>query len=695
MSLNSIYLRRRSAAIVESRGQRTPKTVLITICKNVEPFGYVLSPELMNALLRAGQSAAVEFHDELISCLKEMKGVRDYSPVYPNFPAQVMEASEAELYWNAAIQYFHDWVADLTDNQTIRWSPTYEKLPRAPLADDVKRTVIRLGTRTDFEQMMTSAMSTNTSASETDKEDVRWFLEKGSGFHCLPPNIPHKEMLAFVGSIAVVNGIGLPNHFKTATDVLRLAVAMSGGDVSLAEPGKFKSFKRRERRVLLMLLEQCKGNITEDMLLHKGLWVRLGERLHPGERKELTRANGAFAVLRNDIPFATFNGKVEKAIIGKDVVAAVALLTDRPGMFARRLDQLIRLDVKKATKTVSAFGKVAADVSTPVLLQAMTHFDNRIDSAGGLRVFFPKGNAAKVQAVENKLPDIGDVGLSIVETCRKALLQRFSELPPLGACKIDPVLKDCLVPFSQRSASKSLRTLVRGSHLPFGTGGDTVRFFIWWKQKENDRTDLDLSAAFFGDDWQHKGTIAYYNLRNESYQACHSGDRTSAPDGACEFIDLDIPSCLKHGGRYVVMSVKSFTNQKFADLPECLAGWMVRQHPKSGEVFDPLTVQDRLDVASATTSVVPMILDLQERKTIWADIGVTVNSGRRNNVAGNLTTIGLIGKAFTEIRKPTLYDLFSLHVEARGRIAVRGKVDKTFGLEDAFAVEKIASEYLR
>lgn len=59
-------------------------------------------------------------------------------------------------------------------------------------------------------------------------------------------------------------------YFKTATDVLRLAVALSEGDVSLASSVRFKKFNRAERRFLLGLLEQC-GNITEDMLRYKNV----------------------------------------------------------------------------------------------------------------------------------------------------------------------------------------------------------------------------------------------------------------------------------------------------------------------------------------------------------------------------------------------------------------------------------------
>ena len=77
--------------------------------------------------------------------------------------------------------------------------------------------------------------------------------------------------------------------------------------------------------------------------------------------------------------------------------------------------------------------------------------------------------------------------------CQDALVKRFASLPPLGRCFVDPALRDYIVPLAQRAASKSLRTLVRGSRLPLP---DTrfIRLFLWWKNGRA-RTDIDLSAA--------------------------------------------------------------------------------------------------------------------------------------------------------------------------------------------------------
>ena len=204
----------------------------------------------------------------------------------------------------------------------------------------------------------------------------------------------------------------LAARIKTATDVLRVAVALSDGDVSLAEPAKFTNFKRRERKWLLACLEQC-GSPMEDMLRWPEPWKRLGERLHPGDyAAQFPKSYTAFDVLRNDKPCITFNSRIEHSLCHREFAAALNLLKDRPGDLTRRLDHLLRLggDINLVIET---FGILADRVSTPVLLQAMTHFKNRVP-APHLRSFFPKGDVAKVYATSKPLPELSvDVAMAV------------------------------------------------------------------------------------------------------------------------------------------------------------------------------------------------------------------------------------------------------------------------------------------
>ena len=707
-TLNASLLRRNKITVPANSHGTTSQALIASFNSNLQELGYSLSPTTIARFKNINETDAVRLFNETIEILKELRGVKNYKPMYPNFPKQVMEASEAELYINALIHYISSVIVDVTGNPDNIWLPNYAKEKGAFLKEKTLVTVLNYIDEDGIKDIAKAIATSNTSLSESDKEDLRVFKE--AGYLVLPERIPNKENLSVVASLFINDSLtGIASYFKTATDVLRLAVALSGGDVSLAKPTKFRNFNRKERKFLLGLLNQV-SSLEEDMPRWKERWLRLGEKIHPGDfASRFDKAYRAFSAIRSGT-IETIRTHIEEAVRGGNTFTAVSLLSTRPGDFARRLDHLLRQTTKKRdrTRVVSSFLSVAKSVSTPVLLQVMNHFQHRDD----LRVVFPKGNAAKVMSLDKELPSLPDeVKNQVVNGISTILTERFSSLSSLGNVYIDPKLKDCLVPFAQRSASKSLRTLVRGSKLPLEGNKNTIRFFVWWKDitseggyQSNGRVDIDLSATILDEDWNYVEALTYYNLRGDF--GCHSGDITSAPKGASEFIDINIDEALKRG-RYVVMTVHSFTGQKLSDIPECSAGFMMRKQPQSGEVYDPRTVVDRMDVASSSTSGIPLIIDLKERKVIWADVpmlslegnryGYYSYRGRINNVYTTKGTIQLLGKALTQVHKPNLYDLLKIHAKARGNVILdKNTADTIFSVENGtpFEIEKIASEYL-
>lgn len=685
--MNAIYLRRRLKVVIPAGSGETPVHVIAALQKNIEGLGFVLSEEVCGQLERLSLPQMDLFYKDLVGGLRGMVGAdREFRQMYPNFPAQVMEMSEARLYCNAIFHYC-----------TNRLLP-FSKRERLPLSVEGEPKVIGPGSREDFEHIFTLLVSAKTVLSGQDKEDVVSFVRqyRDGIARLLPDEIPGRENLAVLGAAlfreTVMGRDWLSSRVKTATDVLRLAVAMSGGDVSLAEPAKFGRFKRSERKLLLSWVERC-ANPTEDMLRWKGRWIRLGERLHPGEfAGRFPKTCLAFDVLRNDRPFETFNASVERHLAARNGPAAVELLESRPGELTRRLDHLLRRSPGPEA-VIEAFRNQAAKVATPPLLQAMTHFANRSASTG-LRTFFPKGDVAKVQAIPDNLPVLpAGSAEAIVGICEATLIGRFARLPSLGRCYLDPALASYLVPFSQRSAGKALRTLVRGSRLPL-PALQFLRFFLWWRNGSS-RTDIDLSAALYDDDFNYVDVLSYYNLKN--FGGCHSGDIVDAPEGAAEFIDLDVERTKARGVRYIVMSINSFTEQPYCHLPECFAGWMARSEAKSGEVFEPRTVQDKVDIASRTRVCLPAFFDLADGCVIWADIALR-GSPHLNNVANNLSGVSLMLRAIAGMRKATLHTLFRLHIAARGElVGSRSEADQVFAVDEGltpFDLDRIAAEYL-
>jgi hypothetical protein len=664
---------------------------------NLRKLGYAINAELAERLLHAPVSEIKRIHDAVISEAKEIKGVRRYSPMYPNFPRQVMEASEAELYLNAIAHYFGTAIG-------VRIMPVYDKLARVELDfDESKFKIVGLGSFEDFDALMASLMISKSAFSETDKADLESLDSTRYGNALSRVSVfANRENKAWLANQSLVRGLNIAKFtFDTATDVLRLAVAMSGGDVSLAEPTKFRSFKRPERRLLLNTLEAVNGDFTEDMLRHAAAWKRLGERLHPGEFKGLKRVNAAFKVIRENGKVETFNSRVERLIAENDPLGASRVLVKRPGEFARRLDKVLRTNATGVQETIlRKFSNVAPDASPTVLLQARNAFLNRDNVAH--RTFFPKGSVAKMQTIKDERSALSRATKArAVDIFDEALKKAFLDRPELGKVYVDPALKGVAVPFGLRNASKG-NVLGRGSRLPLADESNIVRFFIWWKDSETSskgwgygrHTDIDLSAACFDADFNYHSAITYYNLREQG--AVHSGDITSAPNGASEFIDIDIETLRKNGVRYVAQTLHVYSGQTFDELPECFAGFMERQDLGSGEVYDPRTVTNKVDLTAKSRGATPFIFDLETREAVWVDLSMQIGGGY-SNVSSTKGQIKSTVEAMVSLTPPNLYDLFAAHAAARGTLVSRDEADLVFAMDGdvtPFDVETILSEYL-
>lgn len=691
---NSIYLRRKNKIFVAREKNNLPDDYIFNLLANIESLGYTFSVELIEAVKTLSVEKFKRFYKQLIIDIKENVGAHVlYQPMYPNFPEQVKKLSEEELYSNAFWHYLGDAIGK-------RIMPNYKIKKRSKLKDKIDLKVIELGSKDEFNAIFTNLLSAKTSFSCIDQRDIIWFVKTYNEkiYSLVPSEIPIKENLAFYLACLLNNNITnaeqeLIKHVKTATDVLRIAVALSAGDVSLARNTRFSNISRKNRKLLLFALEKT-NFITEDMLRYKNVWKRLGEKLHPFEYKNrFPKCYEAFDIIRNDKPFETFNSKIEKALIEKNITNLNEILRLRPGEFARRLDKLIRIS-DNPKEVVNVFSTIATNVSSPVLLQLLAHFKNR-NTPHDLRTFFPKGNIAKVQAIKYNLPTIDqNICDDIVSIVENALISKFSQYKPLGKVYLNENFKNYTVPFATRSASKALKTISRGSKIDLPQG-NTIRFFIYWKNG-NDRTDIDLSALALDSNSNYITDIAYYNLKD--FGGYHSGDITSAPEGASEFIDIEIPNFLKRNIRYVVMCVNSFTCQCYCDLPMCFAGFMIRQYPNSGEIYEPTTVENKFDLTAKSIIAIPLIIDLLERKVIWTDLSLTDIPSRINNVYNNLSSLQLMNKAMISLVKPNLYELLELHIKARGeRTFDKKEADTIFDINEGITptdLDIIVSQYL-
>ncbi|MDF1754204.1 MAG: hypothetical protein P1U89_15575 [Verrucomicrobiales bacterium] len=671
-----------------SEGASSLNGAVASFQAEVMQLGYLFNNQLCGALNRLSPGEVGVFYSLVIPILRTLKGAdRVWKPLYPNFPAQVMEAEPAELFCKAIMHYW----------SFGQWRPEYQKQDRIPVFEDTKFITLGLGSTPKFMAIFTDLLGSNASLNPFDHDIIRWFVkffgEDLEGH--LPERIPFKEQAASFVAACMENDVSLGDRWgSTPTDVLRVATAISNGDISLAKNTRFKSPGRPVRKRFCEMLEKVIN--ADDIARHGEKWKRLFHSLHIGDYQRVAPRSYRIADQLRNGKIITFRSKVEQAIVKKDYAGAIDLLVTRPGELARRLDHLLRLgDESEGRDLIDRFSECLGAVDNRLLIQLLGHFRNR-EKGRSQRLVFPKGRVAKAKMLTG---EVGAIPATLVERVvnrlESHLTERFSVRGSLGNVWIDPRLKYCPVPLSQRSASPGLVSVARGTRLPLGEKS-TLRLFVWWIGM-----DIDLSAVFYSDSMEKLFHLSYTNLRLDSIGSCHSGDivRAPKPDGAAEFVDIDIEKALGAGCRYVLMSVFDFSRLSFAQHEDCCAGWMTRDYPDANEVFDPKSVEQKIDIRTASYSAVPVVFDLRDRVAIWMDLDVNAASRRPSNVESNAASLAQIVESTMMLEnKPTLHDLFSLHAAGRGTIVdTREEADSIFSLYEGvtpFHIDKILSDYL-
>ncbi|MDX6350075.1 MAG: hypothetical protein QOF84_4865 [Streptomyces sp.] len=620
--------------------------------------------------------------------------------------------------------------------------PVRDQARRKAASGDVLR-VLRLGAdlAEDAAAELSGLLARRTPLPPQDHDDLFLLLAHADAARAgdwLPADIPLRESKALALGTLLRDPEGAPvvrplltRYLGTATDVLRLLVVWSGGDPDLLTPPRLRSLPRPLRRELLGVLNGLPfPYLTEDLARRPGAWKRVGEVLHPFEpahTRRFPRAALAFAALRGSgvterllteaarhedhvrlvgdrLRLTTWAGQVEAAFAAHDAARAAVLLRARPGELLRRLDQLLTATGASALDdvVVAALGEALPHVGPGPLLGALGRLRVRTEP-GRRRVFFPRGSIAKAYAVpDDRLPLPVRTARRAAELLEAEAVRRLAALPiePYGTAVLDADLADLPVPFAERASAVSLVAVPRGSVLPMPPDGETVRLFLHWMQPPKVRVDLDLSVAMYDDQWRFVGLCDYTTLEYGGGAALHSGDLVAAPapDGATEYVDLNLPRLAKAGVRHVVPVVLSYNDVPFDELPDAFAGFMAvaeddtvagsvsrtrRRQAAAAAQYDPRTVRQRFDLAGAAKICVPMVVDLEARKALWTDVTLGT-TGTHHNVWRYRNAIARIGRdltdafvtdAFVAAGRATLWDLACWTAAARtdGEVLVRGR----------------------
>lgn len=573
---------------------------------NLMQFGYVLSKNAYLAVTSASKEWVTNFNEEVIGFIESRTGGSGYTPFYKNFPQQVLGMSAMETLYNAILHYWSEG----------NWEPYYEEIKREAGFEHVNYVTLDLFTEDDFTGIFNSLVTANTSLSNDDKAAVEWFLDNG---YAPPAKIPFKETLCML----IARGAALPSNVN---DILRTAVYMSGGDVSMASPTKFRNFNRAERRFIVGLFQD--DTDIRDMVKFREQWLRLGEKIHFGEYPDVV---GLFYQLRNT-QIRTWQSEVnnteKEQLCGK--------LMERPGEFMRRLDWLIREEVPFV---FNALPTACSYVSNKVLFETYQHFldrDNRRVTNKGDR----KGKVLKAAKPipENKV-------FSVLEIIKETLRARFSK-DSLGKVWVDERLRFIPLPANMRSLSDSLKPVIRGMRIPFES--DTIRVYLHWDDPQG-RKDYDLSATLYG----LKTTVLNWQSAIEGLKvglSCHSGDIRHRQGKCAEYIDISVSNATSRGFTHVLVDARDYDQTGWKEV---YAGYMQRDKPEANAHWLPATIENAIPVTVQGTGVVLMLVDLLNKQVVWID----------EDSDGTVATGQDMEAVMAYIKPPkfSVYDLIMLH----------------------------------
>ncbi|MEV7069512.1 hypothetical protein [Streptomyces sp. NPDC093990] len=577
--------------------------------------GFKLSADALRTLSGLSGSTVVDTAVSTLAGVREMTGDHVRHNVYfKDFPANVpdtfdfwmrcvREALEDGKARSGVLAQLRNGVINLLTLPSYgNYRHTYDEMLAAhdelTAAVGDRLTVLHLGgpLEDELSALYLALAGSTTPLGDAHLADLRVLAE-----HCAdgpqPAAIPVRENRAVVNEARLRAGSGL--LLDTVTDVLRLACAVSGGDVSLQEPTRFRALSRPVRRALLAGLDAVVAAAPAklaDVLTHREAFKRLGERLHPHEYPQWPRAAEVFAVARGEMKAYTFDARVEKLFGAGDVTGAVELLRSAPGKLFRSLDRLLRAarTPEERDAVLAAVEEVAPEVSGRVVLSVREHLQNRAAESGRKRVFVNRlGRAHVADDTRSAVPE-REIGRLIAvldaETARR--------LPSPERLLVGPDVLDVALPLSGRATSGGLGVLPRGSLSP--VDGELLRFFVYWKQAQR-VTDYDLSALLLDADYQTVSWLSYTNLREVEGE--HSGDITDAPDGASEFINLRLGAVR---GTYIVPQVNIYSGERFEEAEESFFGFMLRDGEQRGRPFEARTVRMKSELRGPGRVALPL-----------------------------------------------------------------------------------------
>ena len=713
-SINSIALRHLNGIhIAKNTTNNVNETLsieeLATLIKKFEGYGYIFSKELAIAISKEERNVIIDKLKSVIKVIENFKSDKDYVVFYKNFPDEVINMSEVDLYIN---QILHYWIGYLPSNSE---NIIKEDIESSKL---VKARELKLIDDEMIEKLFIDLLSSNVTLSEQYLDDVCVLANTKSikELENYMEYIQMKETLTTVSSYILKKEGVLIGNFKTATDILRLIAKISGNELNNKHI-HFAYFSRAELREFIDKLENLK-NIMPDIKRYSKPWhsffklyaKKINFKKYPKVRKVVD-------ILFGDITYMTERGKINEQIkrlptmSKEDLDNLVKEFIIFYGDYVREILSLLnKAKENQYEKLLIGLENCVDKVNTRVLFQLYDRIINlKAKDKTVPRLVNSKGKWRRLRESISLSDELLNRVLQIVEDGIKIQLK---EKENLGKVYIDEDYKNIMLTTSEKDSNVSLRPMTRGSRIKFNPDAEVLRFFVAWKNLDEktlkelntiyDRVDVDLSALTFNENLEFNDVVAYYNQKKSGF--AFSGDITNAPEGALEYIDVfDLERLKKKGNRYILMQIRSYNGYTFEEINSVYAGVMelTSIEAKEKKNMYSTAITEGFQIVSSERTTNTILVDLKKFEYIWLDMNMDSYKLDIFQNALNYEEIPYLNdmlRYFSRKQYITMYDLLKLNADVRG-ILTRNKKEADVIFEKVdnknnLALADILSNYL-
>lgn len=635
---------------VQAKASATPDPqALGSVLAAMAACGRAPNTALLAKLARLSRASLVAWWETAKPALENVTGVdrnMDEFVVYKNFPGEVL-AMDRATYWINQIYMYLGAPNDLF---------TETALPRE--ADtDMTLTIMGEGDHTAVLSIRDSLLAQKAGWTDEMKASVMTLLESNIISHVSFEDITSRENAAWLAAAWLMQTRDAAIDINTPMDVLRIAAAWSGNDASLRIPGKIGTMPRwLRRRMITWLSIFGQDRLEADFVMRPKSWKPLLHALHTGT------VPGALGLATENLRkgnLRSYDSLVETGLREKNP-EVLSLLTEKPGVFARRLHHVYSIFGAAAFTAFSV--PACLDKLTTETLLKLAHYFKTVNARSQF-LYTPKGQMSKAQVGTKTKCVITQEDLNAFVTQLETTIgQRLDAAHPEGFAVDASAANVGLLLNGQESG------VGRGTTYAIPEGMTFLRTASYWKTGNGQHNIwFDNGWNFFDSNWNAKGGVCWNHEREEHRGkplGVFSGDPTNSKDlegRACQMIDIYFDRLAKAGITYAVWTILSYNSMPFGDAHDVLGTLQWGKDPSKGKLFEPARAQITLPLSGPDKAKIVAVVNVVDRTLTFVDANLPMiveSTMRGQNFESLSTKLPALMESINST--PTVGDLFSL-----------------------------------